>query len=345
VEAVRDSATNVIPKGAILVVVRSGILARIVPVAIAGRELTINQDLKALCPTNRLDKRFLYYFLQAKMAELVAMVTRSATVHRLATSALTSLRIPLPSLAEQKRIVGIVDEALAAIDKAKANTERNIENARALFESHVVSVFTEGRKTWEDTPLSQLAQVSTGPFGTMLHKSDYVDGGIPLVNPINIVNGRIVPASTKTVTETTAEHLSSYRLRAGDVVVARRGELGRCAVVGKVEENWLCGTGSFFIRFENGFEPRFFATYFASRSVRERLIANSVGTTMESLNHGILNVLPVPTPPEDEQRRFLANIDQVLAQSMALEQQYESKVESLEALKKSLLDRAFAGNL
>jgi type I restriction enzyme S subunit len=87
------------------------------------------------------------------------------------------------------------------------------------------------------------AAISTGPFGSILHKSDYVDHGVPLVNPINIIDDRIVPDPSKLISKGTKRRLANYVLAEGDIVVARRGEIGRCAVVGPNEVGWLCGTG------------------------------------------------------------------------------------------------------
>ncbi len=95
-EAIKDSATSLIAEGSILIVVRSGILARTIPISIAGRELTINQDLKALCPKKGIGSRFLYYFLQSQSELLLSMVTTGATVHRLMTDQLRSLNLALP---------------------------------------------------------------------------------------------------------------------------------------------------------------------------------------------------------------------------------------------------------
>ncbi len=98
-------------------------------------------------------------------------------------------------------------------------------------------------------PLASFAAlVSTGPFGSMLHASDYSDAGMPLVNPINIVEGSIRPDPNKLIKEATKSRLAGYILRTGDIVVARRGEIGRCAVVGPTEDGWVCGTGCFFVR-------------------------------------------------------------------------------------------------
>jgi type I restriction enzyme S subunit len=162
---------------------------------------------------------------------------------------LRMVNVPIPPLPEQLRIVGILNEAFEGIATAKANAEKNLQNARALFESHLQSVFTRRDSGWPEKRLSEVAQsISTGPFGTMLHKSDYVPDGIPLVNPMNIVDSLIVPSSKMMVNEETRKRLRSYVLKAGDVVIGRRGELGRCALVTEREEGWLCGTGSFFVR-------------------------------------------------------------------------------------------------
>ena len=245
-DAIHSSASSLIPKNSVLMVVRSGILARTVPIAITGRSLTINQDLKALCPNGTVDARFLFHMLASKMNLLLSMVSRGATVHRLMTEEVRSLSFIMPSLSEQKRIASILDEAFEGIATAKANAEKNLQNARALFESHLQSVFSQQGKGWPEKRLREVAaNISTGPFGTMLHKSDYVSDGIPLVNPMNIVDSRIVPSKKMMVNDETRERLRTYALKVGDVVIGRRGELGRCALVTEREEGWLCGTGSF----------------------------------------------------------------------------------------------------
>lgn len=151
------------------------------------------------------------------------------------------------SLPEQQRIVGILDEAFDGLARATANAEQSLRNARDLFESHLQSVFTQRGKEWEETTLSEATGgVLTGPFGSLLHKSDYVEDGIPLVNPAHITETGIEPDPRKTVSKTTARQLSNYIMRTRDIVIGRRGEMGRCALVTDAEDGWLCGTGSFF---------------------------------------------------------------------------------------------------
>jgi type I restriction enzyme S subunit len=179
----------------------------------------------------------------------------------------------------------------------------------------------------------------------MLHKSDYVPDGIPLVNPMNIVDSRIVPSSRMMVNGETRERLRVYVLKAGDIIIGRRGELGRCALVTKREEGWLCGTGSFFVRLSDCMDGRFFVALFGSQQFKARLDGSAVGTTMSSLNHGILNNLRLPVPPIAVQRKEMAKADELLPETQRLESLYERKLAALEALKKSLLHQAFSGAL
>ena len=105
----------------------------------------------------------------------------------------------------------------------------------------------------------------TGPFGSALHKSDYVDNGIPVINPANIRDGLILPV--KMVSEDTRKRLSNYVLHSGDFIIGRRGEMGRAAIVTAEEDGWLCGTGCFFAHTTSVIERSFWKLYFASSTV------------------------------------------------------------------------------
>lgn len=167
---------------------------------------------------------------------------------------------------------------------------------------------------WSLCRFSEFASdISTGPFGSMLHQSDYVKGGIPVVNPSHMVNGRIVPENDVAVSEEKAVELSSYRLSAGDIVMARRGEVGRTAVVTEREKGWLCGTGSFVIHLNAEISRSFVVMLFRSPSVRRYLGDEAVGTTMVNLNHGILKNMPVAIPPIAEQRRIVDKVHDLMA--------------------------------
>ena len=164
---------------------------------------------------------------------------------------------------------------------------------------------------WQCGALKEFAElVSTGPFGSMLHQSDYVSSGVPLINPTNIDDDKIVPDREKQVGAAAAKRLSSYALKAGDIVVGRRGEIGRCATVSPDEAGWICGTGCFFIRPKPEADPNFLAQLLRSPRYREMLERAATGTTMKNMSNATLANLPIAVPPASEQRRIVAILDE-----------------------------------
>ena len=137
---------------------------------------------------------------------------------------------------------------------------------------------------WDVENLGERVSFRTGPFGSALHKSDYTMNGIPIVNPMHIINGRIAPSMSMTVTKVAGNQLSEYKLKLGDVIIGRRGEMGRCAEVTKSEVGWLCGTGSLIIRCSEKVMPSFLQLVLSSDRAISAIENASVGTTMVNLN-------------------------------------------------------------
>jgi type I restriction enzyme S subunit len=159
---------------------------------------------------------------------------------------------------------------------------------------------------WKVSRLGSHVAFKTGPFGSALHKSDYVDGGVPVVNPMQIVAGKIEPTHTMAITEQAARKLADFRLSAGNIVIGRRGEMGRCAFVGKEQEGWLCGTGSMIIRTTPSIDGRFLQRVLSSPTVIAAIENASVGTTMVNLNQGTLGNLVVALPPTKAEQEAIA---------------------------------------
>jgi len=198
------------------------------------------------------------------------------------------------------------------------------------------------KKGWETKRLSDFsATVSTGPFGSVLHKSDYVDVGVPLVNPINMVDEGIIPDPSKLIGEVTKLRLSCYVLKAGDVVVARRGEIGRCAVIGANEDGWVCGTGSFFIRPLPKLDSQFLAHLIRSNGYREKLEQLSTGTTMKNLSNTALGDLSISVPPLPEQQRIVGVLNEAFAGLATAQANAEKNLQNARALFESHLHSVF----
>ena len=163
---------------------------------------------------------------------------------------------------------------------------------------------------WEVFSLGVSAEsIQTGPFGSQLHANEYVNGGTPAVNPSHMHDGRIISDPAITVNETKARELMRHSLQVGDIVAARRGELGRCALVGQHEAGWLCGTGSLRIRPKRAiFVSAYMLLVFSSQGVRDTLSLSSIGATMDNLNAGMVARLRLPCPPLNEQRQIISYV-------------------------------------
>ncbi len=188
-------------------------------------------------------------------------------------------------------------------------------------------------------------RIQIGPFGSLLHKEDYVRHQVPLVNPSHIKNMVIVPDLNLTVSKEKIKELKKYVMDTGDIVVGRRGEMGRCAVVSNNEKGWLCGTGSLFVRVLPSLNPAFFCYILGSRRVRDFLSDSSIGTTMQNLNQKILQIVPVPLCDPLEQIEVVNEITKQLSIIDVQEKDIEYNLGRTETLRQSILKKAFSGQL
>ncbi len=171
---------------------------------------------------------------------------------------------------------------------------------------------------WEYTTLGEACKraggdVQTGPFGSQLHAADYVSAGIPSIMPQNIGDNRVEEDGIARITREDAERLSRYRLREGDIVYSRRGDVEKRALIREHEDGWLCGTGCLRVRFGiGGVDPVYASYYLGDPRVREWVVRHAHGATMPNLNTQILSDLPFLVPSILEQRaisRILGTLD------------------------------------
>ncbi|MBF0132381.1 MAG: restriction endonuclease subunit S [Magnetococcales bacterium] len=212
-----------------------------------------------------------------------------------------------------------------AAEKARLVKEGQIRQPKPLPPIKPEEVPFELPGGWEWCRFGDyITELCTGPFGSLLHKSDYVSGGIPLINPSNIKDQLIDEDEDISVTKEMAQSkLSSYILNSGDVVLGRRGEMGHCALVTTREHGWICGTGCFFIRMSDEVARDYILLLFRTHLVRSHLQGESVGTTMTNLNHRILVSMVIGIPPLPEQRRIVERVDQLTALCDRLEEQLQ----------------------
>ncbi len=220
------------------------------------------------------------------------------------TSEIGALKIELPKKSEQKRIAAILDKA----DAIRRKRQQAIQLANEFLRSVFLDMFGDpvtNPKGWEVEKLGDIAKIQIGPFGTQLHKEGYIEGGVPLINPTHIVGNEIRPDNNLTISKDKYLELSEYHLKVGDIVMGRRGEMGRCTVITENENGWVCGTGSLYIRpNKTGVFSDYINRLISGSTIKAWLESESQGATLPNLNKKIVSNIKVPVPSDDTLERF-----------------------------------------
>lgn len=311
-------------------------------------EGTTNQQINSAIP--KINSLCLYYYLCTEnfVQNLLSMAS-ATTIAIVNKSKMESCVFPLPPLSEQQRIVERIEELFAKLDEAKERLQEVADSFAVRKAAILHKAFTGeliGKQVTELVPLENLVDlIKIGPFGSSLHESDYIENGIPLVNPKHIVQQRIVPQSKISISDEKAEELSSYKLKENDIVLGRRGEMGRCAPISNREENWICGTGSMIIRLKKEYDAKLYSLILGSQATVTYLENSAVGSTLKNLNEKIVRKIPVPQFSNEEQHEIVRLIDDLLAHERKAQQATEQALASIDLMKKSILARAFRGEL
>ena len=260
--------------------------------------------------SDRLDRQYLLHYLKSDM--MLSFIKEYATGSvrdNLKLADLGKLPINLRPVEEQRQIATTLDK----IDDLIAKRRQQLDKLDELVKSRFIEMFgdpVENPHGFRKVALSELAEIKIGPFGSLLHKEDYIEGGHPLLNPSHIVDGKVAPDSKLTISDKKYDVLEAYHLHIGDVVMGRRGEMGRCAVV--PSEGFLCGTGSLLIRTKGEVTADYIQKIISFPSFRKTIEDMAVGQTMPNLNVPIVSKFQIIKPPIEVQKnyyKFVAQTD------------------------------------
>jgi type I restriction enzyme S subunit len=303
--------------------------------------MATNQGFKSLVPIDgQVEPAYLFHWLRTNRAYLESL-GNGATFKEISKAVVSNVKIPLPTVNEQRQIAYVLDIASSIRSKR--------HEALVLLDKLAQSVFLEmfgdpgpESKFWQSAMIRTVAKVQIGPFGSLLHQKDYVADGTPLINPMHIIHGEIAPDPRHCVTKEKGAHMSLYQLRVGDVVLARRGEMGRCAVVREGHDGMICGTGSLIIRPSRHLLTGLYLSHVISHaSMRKRLAEVALGITMPNLNRSIVENVRIPLPPLEMQHKFADRLEAI----EALKKAQRAHLSHLDDLLSTLQYRAFRGEL
>jgi len=312
-----------------------------VPAELDGANLTENACKLVLHPGTNRD--FLYYFTRsADFAEQAGANTRTAAQPKLALERLKTIRLCVPPLAEQQRIVGLLDVAFAGIATAKANAEKNLQNARALFESHLQSVFTQRGKGWKEKTLEEIA--TTFGRGKSRHRPrnepKLYGGKYPFVQTGDIRNAHhIITEYSQTYSE--AGLAQSKLWPKGTICITIAANIAETAILGFD----ACFPDSVIGVVANPNEAEVGFIEYLLQSFKARIQALGKGSAQANINMGTFENERFPFPPVSEQKQIVAKLDALSEETQRLASLYKRKLVAVATLQKSLLHQAFTGEL
>lgn len=281
---------------------------------------------------NSMDQRFLEYALKGGI-DLSNAITGAAQP-QITRQSLSQVKISYPkSLTEQRRIVAILDEAFAAIDKAKANTEQNLRNARELFESYLQGVFEKRSNNWDKKLLSQVCKFRNGAA----HEQHIDDNGKYI-----LINSKFISTDGKKFKRTNS---LLAPLSVNDIAfvmsdVPNGKALGKCFLV---RDNGIYTLNQRIGAIQSEVLIPEFLVYQLNRN--KHFLSFDNGENQTNLRKDDILKCPLWLPPRDEQQAIVFQLDKLRFETQKLELLYTKKLEDLEELKKSVLQKAFSGEI
>jgi type I restriction enzyme S subunit len=322
-----------------------------------GKVALIEEDYKyafggfmgLITPKSGLDSKYLFYLMISEnYKKFIQAMSDGANINNLKFSDLGEFEIPIPPLSEQQRIVSILDTAFAAIAKAKANAEQNLRNARELFESYLQGVFEKKGEGWEEKRLKDLtSKIGSGatPRGG---QENYKSEGIHLVRSMNVHDLNFSERNIAFIDEKQAKELNGVTLQENDVLLNITGaSVARCCVFPRKYIPARVNQHVAIIRpIKEILDASFLNLLLVSKPYKDQLLfTGEQGATRQAINKAQIESFKIALPSIEIQQSIVRRLDALRAETQRLEAAYEQKLADLEELKKSILQKAFAGEL
>jgi type I restriction enzyme S subunit len=340
----RNSNAKIFPKDTVLVALYGATAAQ---VGILAIEAATNQAVFGIYPNSSFLPKFIFYFLLSCHQELSDQAVGSAQPN-LSGLKVKDLQVPLAPLPEQQRIVGVLDEAFASLATAQAHAAQNLQNARALFESHLNAVFTQRGVGWKQTTLGEEIDLLSGfAFKSSQYTTNEKD--IRLLRGDNIIQGCLRWDDVKRWPANDTKEYRRYWLSEGDVVLAMDRPWVKAgmkyAMMTSNDLPCLLVQRTARLRGGENLDNRFLKRLIGSAAFTSHILGVQTGIGVPHISGQQIKDFGFSCPSLAEQRRIADNLDALAAETQRLTRIYEQKLAALAALKKSLLQQAFSGEI
>jgi len=297
--------------------------------------------------------RYLEHYLNSPIArEQAKKRTRGMANKNLVISDIKEIKISYPeALPEQKRIVAILDEAFVAIEKARTNAEKNLANAREVFDSYLNSTFSSKSEGWEDYKFGELIDVLTDYHANGSYQSlkanvelKEVEDYAWMVRSTDFENN--FENDKRFITEEAYNFLGKSKIFGNEIIISKIGNVGKVYLMPKIERPCSLAMNLFLIRVnKKKCQSEFVYRYLNSINGRRQIESRVLGTTTKTITKDNVRNIPVPVPQLNIQNQIILKLNELSAQTKRLEEIYKQKIADLDELKKSILQKAFEGEL
>ena len=343
-EGLNKSSAKLFPKNSVILSTR----APIGYLAINGVLMATNQGCRGIIPSENLDTFYLYYFLKSNVTLLNSLGT-GTTFKELSTKALGSVKIPIPHIEQQKQIVKILDKSFEAIEKAKTNIEKNLQNTKELFASKLNEIFSQKGEGWEEKTLGEItSKIGSGatPRGG---QSSYKESGISLIRSMNVHDNGFKKDKLAFIDDEQAKKLNNVTIEENDVLLNITGaSVARCCIVDKSFLPARVNQHVSIIRIKDDILLSEYLHYslISDNNKKALLGIGEQGATRQAITKVQIENFVVRYPKYRKvQLEKLNELNNLKQQTKQLEQKYQEKLNNLEELKKSILQKAFSGEL
>jgi type I restriction enzyme S subunit len=331
------SSFKTAPKNTVLICAEGGSAGR--KIGFTNQEVCFGNKLFALAVNKNVESRYVYYYYFSSTFQNHFASELAGIIGGVSMNKFKDIEIPLPPYTEQQRIVAILDEAFTAIAKAKANAEQNLNNVKELFESFLQGVFETKGEGWEEKCFDEVCEISSKLIDPKLKEFQ---------NLIHIGAGNIESKKGTLVDLKTAkeENLISGKFLFDETMVLYSKIRPYLVKVVKCDFNGLCSADIYpLVPFKNIMIKEFLYYLLISQNFTEYAIKGSQRAGMPKVNRNHLFAYTFNLPPLKEQQTIVQKLDALSTHTKKLEIIYQQKINDLEELKKSVLQKAFSGEL
>lgn len=292
-----------------------------------------------------VDKKYLFHLLDWDTEQIKAEQGTGSTMLHVTKGAMENRLLPFPTISEQKHIVVILNEVLADIEQVRAKTEQNLKNACELFESYLQQVFSQRGEGWIEKTLGDVCKFENGDRGKNYpSRSKFVESGFAFINAGHIDDGTVDFSKMNYITEENYDLLSRGKVKQGDILFCLRGSLGKFAVI-EDDIQGAIASSLVIVRPHSDLSVSFLLHYLRSGLCKSMIEKYAGGAAQPNLGAKDLAKFSISVPPAAQQLQTSEKLNSLMAEVENLESVYSEKLAALDELKKSILQKAFSGEL